>query len=183
MNGSTHTLTGLFFDAVAQYGDQDAAFRYKAAGAWHAVKHREAAERVQAVSLGLRALGLGPGEKVAIVAETRLEWALADYACLCARATDVPVYPTLPANQVEYILQDAAAAAVVCSTPAQVEKIRAVRGGVPSLRHVIVFDAGGGGAGDGVLTLAELEARGRAAATRYPRFKEEALGVRPDDLA
>src|SRR6266705_3596200 len=152
----------------------------KADGVWRDVTHSEAAARVQALSLGLRELGLAAGEKVAILAETRLEWALTDYACLCARTTDVPIYPTLPANQLEYILRDEGAAAVVCSTAAQVEKIRAVKSGLPSLRHVIVFDGPGG---DGVLTLAELEARGRAATAKYPRFKEEALGVRPADLA
>src|SRR2546428_5889133 len=181
MSASPRTLTELFFDAVDRYAGHAAAFRYKAEGAWRAVTHKEAATRAQALSLGLRELGIAAGEKGAIIAETRLEWALTDYACLCARATDVPIYPTLPANQVEYILRDAGAAAVACSTAAQVEKIRAVRGGLPSLRHVIVFDATGGG--DGVVTLAELEARGRAAAAKYPRFKEEALGVRPDDLA
>src|SRR5256885_6385464 len=110
---------------------------------------------------------------------------LADYACLCTRTTDVPIYPTLPANQVEYILRDAGAAAVFCSTAAQVEKIRAVRGGLPSVRHVIAFDAAPapGGERDPVLTLAELEARGREAAAKYPRFREEALGVRPNELA
>ena len=183
MSASPRTLTELFFDAVQTYGAHAAAFRYKADGAWRDVTHQEAAARVQALSRGLRELGLVAGEKVAILAETRLEWALTDYACLCARTTDVPIYPTLPANQVEYILHDAGAAAVVCSTAAQVEKIRAVRGGLPSLRHVIVFDATGGAEGDGVLTLAELEARGRAAAAKHPRFKEEALGVRPGDLA
>ncbi len=181
MSASPRTLTELFFDAVDRYASHAAAFRYKADGVWRDVTHKEAATRAQALSLGLRELGIGAGEKVAILAETRLEWALTDYACLCARATDVPIYPTLPANQVEYILRDAGVAAVACSTAAQVEKISAVRGGLPSLRHVIVFDAGGGG--DGVLTLAQLEARGRAATAKYPRFKEEALGVRPDDLA
>src|SRR5207249_3351907 len=83
----------------------------------------------------------------------------------------------------EYILQDAGVAAVFCSTATQVDKIRAVRGAVPSLRHVIVFDRAPGAPGDGVVTLAEVEARGRAAAAKYPRFKEEALAVRPDALA
>ncbi len=78
------------------------------------------------------------------------------------------------------MLRDAGAAAVVCSTMAQVEKIRAVKSALPSLRHVIVFDGRGG---DGVVTLAELEARGRAAVAKYPRFKEEALSVQPADLA
>src|SRR6185437_11294983 len=110
MSASPRTLTELFFDAVQTFGAHAAAFRYKADGAWRDVTHREAAARVQALSLGLRELGLAAGEKVAILAETRLEWTLTDYACLCARTTDVPIYPTLPANQVEYILRDAGAA-------------------------------------------------------------------------
>ena len=180
MSAPPRTLTELFFNAVQAYGAHPAAFRHKADGAWRDVSHQDAAARVQALSLGLRELGLAAGEKVAILAETRLEWALIDYACLCARTTDVPIYPTLPANQVEYMLRDAGAAAVVCSTMAQVEKIRAVKSALPSLRHVIVFDGRGG---DGVVTLAELEARGRAAVAKYPRFKEEALSVQPADLA
>ena len=181
MSAAPRTLTELFFDAVEHYGNHPAAFRYKADGVWHDVTHQEVAARVQALSLGLRELGIAPGEKVSILAETRLEWPLADYACLCARATDVPLYPNLPAGQVEYILRDSGAVAVFCSTANQVAKIRAVRSRLASLRHVIVFDAAAGG--DGVVTLAELEARGRAAAPNYPRFKEEALGVQPGDLA
>jgi long-chain acyl-CoA synthetase len=178
---SRGTLTQLFFGAVERYANHPAAFRYKAADGWRAVPHREAAERVQAIALGLRELGLQPGDRVAILAETRLEWALADYACLCARLADVPIYPTLPANQVAYILGNSAAAAVFCSTRAQVDKVRGLRPGLPVLRHVIAFDAGG--AGDGVIALADLEAQGRAAAPRAPRFRDEALAVRPDDLA
>ena len=178
------TLTALFFDAVDRYAGHPAAFRYKADGGWRAVTHREAEDRVRALSLGLRELGLRPGDRVAILSETRLEWALADYACLCARTADVPIYPTLPAGQVEYILRDSGAAAVFCSTPEQVAKVAAIRGGLPALRPVIAFAPGAGGAGGAdVLPLAELEARGRAAAARYPRFREEALAAAPDDLA
>jgi long-chain acyl-CoA synthetase len=181
MSGSPGTLIELLFDAVERYARHPAAFRYKADGAWRDVTHQEAAARIHALSLGLRELGVSAGEKVSILAETRLEWTLADYACLCARATDIPIYPNLPAGQVEYILRDSGAAAVFCSTAEQVEKIRAVRAGLPSLRRVIVFDQTAGG--DGVTTFAELEARGRAAVSKYPRFKEEALAVRPGDLA
>ena len=181
---SRGTLTRLLFDAVAQYGRHPAAFRYKADGVWRSVTHREAEDRVRAISLGLHELGINAGDRVAILAETRLEWALADYACLCARVADVPIYPSLPANQVEYILRDSGAAAVFCSTGAQVDKIREVRAGLGGgLRQVIAFDARAGAGGDGLTTLAELEARGRAAGAQQARFKEEALGVRPDDLA
>ena len=182
---SARTLTELFFDAVEKYARHPAAFRYKAAGegggTWHAVTHSAARERVQAIAMGLRELALGAGDKVAILSETRLEWTLADYACLCVRATDVPIYPTLPANQVEYILRDSGAAAVFCSTAAQVEKIQSIRAGLPALRHIFAFDPQAGATG--VLSLADVEKKGKAAAAKYPRFKEDALAVRPDDLA
>ncbi|HYK81677.1 MAG TPA: long-chain fatty acid--CoA ligase [Gemmatimonadales bacterium] len=178
---SAGTLTELLFTAVERYASHPAAFRHKVDGAWQAVSHREALERVRAISLGLRELGLTAGDRAAILAETRLEWALTDYACLCARIVDVPIYPTLPAHQVEYILRDAGATAVFCSSAAQVAKVRAVQPQLPALRHVIAFDAAA--RGEGVLSLADVEARGGAAAARYPRFAAEALAVRPDDLA
>jgi long-chain acyl-CoA synthetase len=175
------TLTRLFFDAVERYGKLPAAFRYKGDGIWKPVTHREAEERVRAVSLGLRELGIRPGDRVALLSETRLEWALADYACLCARVADVPIYPTLPANQIEYILNDAGAVAVICSTASQLDKILEIRGKLSSLRHVIVFEPAA--KKQGAITLSELEAKGRAASPKYPRFKEEAQSVKPEDLA
>ncbi len=180
---STGTLTKLFFDAVERHtaAGMPAAYRHKVDGRWVTITHREAADRVQALSLGLRELGVQPGDRVSILSENRPEWALSDYACLCARAADVPIYPTLPAKQVEYILRDSGAVAVCCSTPVQLAKVLEVRAALPALNHVIVFQADA--KRTGVLTLAEVEASGRAAAGRYPRFKAEALEVRPDQLA
>jgi long-chain acyl-CoA synthetase len=186
----TATLTQLFFEAVERYSARHhpAAFRHKSRDRWVPLTHREVEERVRAVSVGLRELGVQPGDRVAILSENRPEWALADYACLCARAADVPIYPTLPANQVEYILRDSGAVAVFCSTAEQLAKVTGVRGSLPALRHVIVFDppSGGGGSGPadrGVLAFSDFEASGRTAAGRHPRFREEALQVRPDQLA
>ncbi len=178
---TTGTLTQLFFAAVERYAGQPAAYRYKAEGTWKSVPHREVEGRVRNISCGLRELGVQPGDRVSILSETRLEWALCDYACLCARAADVPIYSTLPAGQAEYILQDAGAVAVFCSTADQLAKVQQVRAALPSLKHVIVFDPQL--EGDGAITLAELEAKGRGATGKYPRFKEEALAVKPDDLA
>jgi long-chain acyl-CoA synthetase len=90
--------------------------RAKRDGRWEELSYRGLADRVQDLSLGLGELGVKPGDRVAILSENRPEWAIADYACLAARCTDVPIYPTLPAAQVEYILRDAGAAvAQVCS--------------------------------------------------------------------
>ena len=175
------TLTKLFFDAVERHAGRPAAFRSKVGGEWKSLPHREAEARVRNLSLGLRELGVAPGDRVSLISENRPEWAIADYACLCARAADVPIYPTLPAKQAEYILRDSGAVAVFCSTAAQLAKVLEVRGALPALRHVIVFDDSA--KRDGVTTLAEVEEKGRAAAGRYPRFKEEALTVGPSDLA
>jgi long-chain acyl-CoA synthetase len=175
------TLTQLFFGAVERHGGRPAAFRSKTQGRWAPITHRAAQERVERISLGLRELGVNPGDRVAILSENRPEWAFADYACLCARAADVPIYTTLPARQTEYILRDAGAVAAFVSNEAQVAKIMEIRAGLPALRHVIVFDAAA--QRDGTITLADLEAKGRTQAARSAAWRAEALTVKPDDLA
>jgi long-chain acyl-CoA synthetase len=179
---NTGTLTGLFFASVDRYQDRrPAALRAKTGGTWRSITHRELADRVVAVSLGLRELGLAAGDRVSILSETRPEWAIADYACLCARAADVPIYPTLTARQTEYILKDSGSVGVFCSTAEQVAKVAEIRSRLPALRHVIAFEPGA--KRDGVMTLDELEAKGRAVAAQHPRVREEALAIAPDAIA
>ena len=179
---NTGTLTELFFTSVDRYTDRrPAALRAKLGGTWRAITHRELADRVVAVSLGLRELGIAAGDRISILSETRPEWAIADYACLCARAADVPIYPTLTPRQTEYILKDSGSVGVFCSTAEQVGKVAEIRGNLPALRHVIAFDSGA--KRDGVMTFDELEARGRAVAAKHPRVREEALAVSPDAIA
>ena len=177
------TLTQLFFTTVDRHAGLPAAFRSKVGGAWVSITHREALERVQAISLGLRELGIKPGDKVAIVSENRPEWALTDYACLCARAADVPIYPTLTAKQTEYILRDSESVAVFCSTAAQVAKVLEVKGALPGLQQIIVFDGDVAAGRPGVISLAALEGKGRAVVSKHPNWKAEALSAGPEDLA
>jgi len=177
------TLNQLFFTTVDRHAGLAAAFRSKVGGAWVAITHRQTLERVQSICLGLRELGIKPGDKVALVSENRPEWALSDYACLCARAADVPIYPTLTAKQTEYILRDSESVVVFCSTLVQVDKVLEVRDALPLLKHVIVFDSGAAAERPKVMSLAALEAKGRAAASQHPNWKQEAMSARPDDLA
>ena len=177
------TLTQLFFTTVDRHAGQPAAFRSKVGGAWVGITHREALERVQAISLGLRELGIQPGDKVAIISENRPEWALSDYACLCARATDVPIYPTLTAKQTEYILRDSESVAAFVSTQEQLAKVLDAKGALPGLKHIIVYDGGAAAKKPGILALTALEAKGRAVVSKHPDWKAEALTTGPDDLA
>jgi long-chain acyl-CoA synthetase len=174
------TLVQILFDAVERYDKPDA-LQSKAGGAYQPMSHGTLATRVQHIGLGLRSLGIDRGARVGILSENRPEWAIVDYACLTSGLVDVPVYPTLPAEQVAYILKDAGVVALFVSTATQAVKVAEVRGQLPALRQVIGF---GNELWPGVdLTFSDLEARGKASGTSAAEFREAALRTSPDDLA
>lgn len=175
------TLNQLFFGAMDRAAARPVVLRYKHGDHWETVSGAAFLERVHDVSLGLRELGIGAGDRVAILSENRPEWAFTDYACLALRAADVPIYPTLPPKQVEYILRDSGAGAVFVSTKAQLAKILEIRPRLPDLRHVIVFEDLA--AVEGTLPFVDLAIRGRQARSRRPEWRAEALAVEPQDLA
>jgi long-chain acyl-CoA synthetase len=175
------TLTKLYFGAADRFRDRPAALRSKRDGHWAPLSHAALLEQVHGVSVGLLELGIAPGDRVAILSENRPEWAITDFACLAARCADVPVYATLPAKQVEYILRDSGAVAVCVSTRAQLDKLLEVHSALPALRHVIAFDPGL--EGPGVLGFAALRAQGQRALASRPRWREDALSAGPDDPA
>ena len=181
-NSKPGTLNQLFFSAVERYNKPDA-LQVKVAGVFQPISHRTLVERVRRAAMGLQALGIRMGDRVAILSENRPEWAIADYACLTGGLTDVAIYPNLPPDQVAYILRDSGSSAIFVSTDAQAEKVRQIRNECPALRCVIGF---GSGRAPGVdVTLAELEAKGAATETSesIAAYKRAAEAVRPDDLA
>ena len=166
---------------MQRFAARPVATRVRREGRWVELSYRELAEQVQAASLGLRELGLADGDRVAILSENRPEWAITDFACLAARCTDVPIYPTLPARQVDYILRDSGAVAVLVSSVAQLEKILAIRAQLPALRHVIAFDADA--RAPGVLPFDDLVAAGARRRGATPLADPRAFGLagRPRD--
>jgi long-chain acyl-CoA synthetase len=177
------TLVELFFDAIDRFDSSDA-LRYRAGeNDWRSIAHRELLERVRRTALGLKALGLERGQRVAILSENRPEWAQTDWAALCAGVTDVPIYDTLPPPQIEYILNDAEVRLIFVSNQEQLSKILGIWPQVPSLQYAVLFD--GTSADERVLTLADLMERGAAEeqAGRGADFRERALKVSPDDIA
>jgi long-chain acyl-CoA synthetase len=175
------TLTKLFFDAVSKFNRPDA-LQVKVAGSYKPISHTEVAERVRHAARGLSALGVKRGDRVAILSENRPEWAIADFACLTIGVTDVPIYPTLPADQVAYILKDSGAVAIFLSDKEQADKIRQVRSQVPAVKTVIGFDEMPGVTD---ISLAGLEKRGTEGETSQSiaAYRADALTVKPDDLA
>ena len=118
---------------------------------WVPVTWREFAAQVRDLAAGFIAAGVQPGDRVALMSRTRYEWTVLDYAILTAGGVLVPVYPTSSPDQVEWILGDSGAVAIVVETSEHADKVAAARAKLPALSHVWVIDNGG---------LADITARG-----------------------
>src|SRR5438477_4672367 len=99
------TLIQIFLDTVDRHR-KPVQFLRKAGGAWQPLSAAAALETVESLALGLESLGVARGDRVAILSETRLEWALADLAVLGLGGVTVPIYPTLTAPQCAALLRD-----------------------------------------------------------------------------
>jgi len=174
------TLSELLLNTLKEYPKDDLML-YKKEGAYVPLSTREFGDKVRALSLGLRELGLGPGDKLIILSENRPEWVMTDFATLCRGALTVPIYTTLVPEQVRYIIDDSDAKIVVYSGPELGSKIEAVKGRLAKVRHFISFSSE---APEGVLTLERVLEMGRKAGAADPGlFEREALLVKPDDEA
>ncbi len=171
----------LFLEAVDTH-QKPAALKYKKDGAWHPISHREVYDDVKRVALALQALGINPGDRVAILSQNRPEWLIVDFACVMSRTTSVPLYPVLSAEQICYMLRDSEARAVFVSTEEQLAKIREERRNVPSLEHIIVFEEGLPRAPD-VRSFTDLLALGDARVGEQPdeEYRGQALATDPND--
>jgi long-chain acyl-CoA synthetase len=181
-NSTPGTLNKLFFDAVERHGKPDA-IQVKRGGSYRPISSLELSDRVRQVALGLQEIGLQRGDRVAILSENRPEWAIVDYACLTAGMTDVPIYPTLPAEQIPFILNDCGAAAIFTSSPEQAAKIASIRSQCRSLKYAIGFGEAARPGED--FTLDQIRSRGHAAdnSQRMADYRRQALAVSPDEVA
>jgi long-chain acyl-CoA synthetase len=138
------------------------AMRKKHLGLWKQYTWADYADRAAAVGLGLRALGVESGDRVAIHSLNRPAWVLADLGAQGIGAVTVGVYPTSPAAEVEYLLEHSGTKVLVAEDEEQVDKVLEVRDRLPALERVVVVDPRGVDMSDPqLMTFAELEALGR----------------------
>jgi long-chain acyl-CoA synthetase len=177
---AVQTVCDIFYRSVDTYRKAEH-LKHKRDGAWRAISSEEFRAAVEETAMGLRALGVSPGDKVAIISENRPEWAFADLAVLCAGAADATIYPTLTAAQVHYILDDSESKVAFVSNAVQAAKVAEVRARLPRLQHVVRFDPAPVA---GTLSLDELRAKGREAlAADRDAVRRQAAAVAPGDLA
>jgi long-chain acyl-CoA synthetase len=175
------TLAELFLRAADEFDKADA-LQYRTQDGWKPISHREILDRVHRISDALVADGVQRGDRVAILSENRPEWALADYALLCMGGLNVPVYPSLPTDQIVFPMRHAEVAVAFVSTTDQLTKLIEVRREWPGLRRIVTFDDV---ASDepGVITLADFEAGAADAATDENEFRRRAREAKPSDVA
>jgi long-chain acyl-CoA synthetase len=185
---ASRTGSRTIADLVAQSATEHAehvAVRYKRDGAWHDVSYAQLADIVQEIGLGLIDVGVEPGERLCILANTRPEWSYVDMAATAAGAVVVPIYQTNSPEECLWVISDSDARTIVCEDEEQLAKIAAIREQVPNLRTVIVMDAPSADAADSVaqaldaITLERVRERG---GERSPEELEaRRAAVRPED--
>jgi long-chain acyl-CoA synthetase len=172
---NSNTLADLLPRSAQLYGSAPA-IQFKEDGAWVKRSFTEVEETVRNLALGLVDLGVAKGDKVSILANTRPEWTYFDFAALSIGATVVPIYQTNSPEECQYVLENSDAKVVVVEDDEQMEKIRAVRGSLPLLEHVVRMT----GSSDDAISLDDLSSRGsgRDAAEWEQRWR----AVTPEDV-
>ncbi len=176
------TLVEMFLKALDEFEGE--AFRYHDGSSWNQISWVDGFHRIKAAAGGLKALGMERGDRAAILSANRPEWALADYGSLFAGVVDVPIYATLTAEQVAWVLENSGSRLVFCADSVQLDKVLKMRAQLPALEHVVVFDAPSE-LPAGVLAWEEFLARGTAAMEDMSdeEFRADASQVQPDDVA
>src|SRR3954449_3515017 len=150
------TIADIVSLAAERYGERPAA-RFKRDGEWREMSYTQLGETVSEIARGLVDLGLAPGDRVALLCTTRVEWTYADFAITAAGAVVVPIYPTNSPEECAWVAGNSQSRFIVCEDASQVAKIVQVRDQLPQLEQIIAIDPT-----EGALALDALRERGRA---------------------
>jgi long-chain acyl-CoA synthetase len=165
------TIASLWDEAVAEPRTSPAYLVEESDGSWREVSWSEAAQAVDELAHGLIALGVRKGDAFGILAHTRLEWSLFDFALAHLGAVAAPIYPSSSARECRHILEDSEATGVLVEGDDELALIEEARA-LPHLRHVLTF-----------ADLDDLRTRGREHAAQHPHAVEEAAArIDEDDL-
>ena len=179
------TVPAMFWNAVQLRGDQ-VWMRQKKLGIWKSWSWHQTGEAVRELAAGLQALGLEPGQTASILANTVVEWVLADVAVLCCGAVSNGIYPTDAASQVHYLCEDSATRVLFVEDDEQLDKALEVRERLPLLRKIVVFDMKGlrDLEDPDVISLDALRTLGRQRLGQHPDcVAHSSAACQPEDLA
>lgn len=173
-----YTLGDLYKTAIGH--NKPDAILTKDTGSYAPISSSELERRVIKVHSALRSAGLRKGTACAMIAENRWEWAVADFAMMTGGIVSVPIYPTLPAEQVRYLLNHSECSVIFCSTAEQVDKVLEVRDRIPRLAQIISFDED---SREGVTNFSSMIGDGDPDDAERDSFNSVIDSIQPEDLA
>lgn len=155
------TIPHFCFESFRRNNKGDA-LSFKVDDVWKHLNGSEAIEKVKRIALGLSALGVKAGDRIAIISENRPEWSLTDLAILSLRAVNVPIYTTQAVEQIRFILENSGAKMLCVSGKKLLKHAEEAIQSVERLEKLIFFDNDALPADDTRgLTLAKVEDIGR----------------------
>ncbi len=174
------TANDIFFRLV-EIDSAEAMLHLDEGEFWSSTPAREVYEQVRSLANTFLTWGIAKGDRIAILAENRWEWAVTDFAALAIGAVDVPIYPTLTAEQTGQLLADSGSRIVVVSTREQFEKVASVRSAT-SVERIIIMDHGADAEALDAVPFPHLMPRGPVL-SRDEEFDRRARLIQPEDLA
>ena len=149
------TVGTLFRDVVSHHGDQ-VAFRRPVGDGWQEMTYAEYGEAATRIATALSGLGVGRGDRVALMMRNRPEFHVADIACVLVGATPISIYNSSSPDQIAYLMGHSGVVAAVVEDGGYLDRLLAVRSELPALREVVVIEAPATGPTDGVHAWADL---------------------------
>lgn len=172
MAAKFQTLVDIYHDAIKTFPDQPL-FGTKRGGRWEWLTYLEFGKLTDSVRAGLAALGLKSGDRVAIIANNRVEWAVCAYACFGLGVSFIPMYEAQLPKDWEFIVRDSDAKALIVANQAICEKTKGFLETIPSLEYLISFD-------EATAETAKIKSFKALAATKE---KVKTIDPKPSDVA
>ncbi len=136
------TISELLMFLTLEYGKdlERPLLQYKANNQWVGISYTNFKNETVSFARGLASLGIKRGDKVSIISENRPEWAFSDMAIIGLGAVDVPIYPSLTSDHIEFILNNSESVAVIVSNKFQLNKVMKIRDKCKYLKNIIVYN-------------------------------------------
>lgn len=178
------TLTEMFQNICQKYSaNLRPVLMEKSDGSYHGIRYQELYEKAERFALGLSALDVQRGERIALISENRLEWVIADMGIMHLGAVSVPLYPTLVPKQLEYVFNDARISIAVVSNQLHLSKLLKIIHDVPSLKKIIIMNSKGLQTDERSVSFARVMELGSGRLASEPGFLSRASrAITPDDL-
>jgi long-chain acyl-CoA synthetase len=181
-----YTIPELYKYLTEDFGPKKGghAIQRKVDNVYKGITYQELKEETDAFAFGLSALGLKKDDSVSLISENRPEWVYADFAMQLLGIINVPLYPSLTSDSIQYILNDSESKAIIVSTGFQLNKVQKVWKNCKHLKYIIILNEHeDGAAAENIFTFKQIQEKGKSIQSGNPDLlKKFSAGIKGDDV-